>query len=791
MSLRRALLSLAVIAGAAAVARAPLIHPFAGSSALANAHEVKAYRLGAPAQRFPLAPGQKVLRILTNLDLGKAIPAEGLPYAVRIRIPEEDRDELFGLMAVPATALDGSPAAFYLGEAESPALTREVAIQREGTKAATLEVSLEAPAGGTASLRVLTLQDRPPLVEEVFLGRLGPAEQTHLADRVGVLDYSELAAEQRAELIGRRWSRLAAAPGAQTRRLYLKGSPAPRPRKERPVGDEVAPGQLLAYSVRGPGTLRLSLVEGEAAGEVELLTESGQASRRPMANRVDLPVVAGLTTARVKLPKGARVLARVSDPAMALGSSRPRVEEGGEAQISPAWSLERDPLADEPAAEPVLYDLTGRSGAELRLTARALVSPGDASPALAVTWKMLGATGAVLASGRISGPAILQPEDRIDEKPGQLLAEGVAQYLWPVPGAASLQLTAERPTAVGVSSPGFEPPLPARSATRQVHLPQQKPSWFRIRPANEEALESQGRMVRLRLAGRLVPEPALPPAPADAESLEPVGSPPRLLLVTNGRPGAPPPAHGALWSIPTGEAAFEIKLAPGTADSARWSPHLVYAGPASIAQGQAIVSVDGAVAVQAPLFTARGALNLPPLPSGKHRLKAQLGEGARAFLDAPVEGGSLFRSTSVFELEPGAATRIKLHKGEGPRSLGAVFYFDQRPGPGTQLIAKVDGGSRGAVAPRQSRLRTRIRREVPLTAERAPGAFYLNRTSAEVWATPAVFVGLGDDLAAGDHEIDLELKGTAGRAFARFFAYGGPPPVERVVGVGQARSAFP
>ena len=62
---------------------------------------------------------------------------------------------------------------------------------------------------------------------------------------------------------------------------------------------------------------------------------------------------------------------------------------------------------------------------------------------------------------------------------------------------------------------------------------------------------------------------------------------------------------------------------------------------------------------------------------------------------------------------------------------------------------------------------------MPLAFARAPGAMYLNRAGGDVWAAPAVFVSLGDDLAPGPHEVRLRIRGLGGRALARFFSYRG------------------
>ena len=132
--------------------RAPASAPDPASTEIAGAREVTAYELSAGAPlSFTLPPGASELRILTNLDLEPHAPPAGLPYAVRVRVREEGRDDTFPLMALPALDADGDRTAFFLGREQSPARTRILALTRASSLPGTLEIALEA--AGTAGAR--------------------------------------------------------------------------------------------------------------------------------------------------------------------------------------------------------------------------------------------------------------------------------------------------------------------------------------------------------------------------------------------------------------------------------------------------------------------------------------------------------------------------------------------------------------------------------------------------------------------------------------------------------------
>lgn len=800
--MRRLALGGIVLAIGYAIARAPVIRPSLGGALLASARETAVYRLGPAPARFALPPGKSSLRILVNLDLGPAVPPEGVPYAVRVEIPEDGVAWTFPLVGAQAADRTGAPVAFYLGEAVSPARTREVAVDRGRDGPATAVVSLLGSAGSTASVRLLTLEERPPLARDAILGRLGPEGLLRLASSLGPLDWEQLDGDLREGLLARRWVRAAAEPGTAARRLYLLGPPAPTvgPRLR---GQDVGPGRTVAYTVRGPGTLHLVAAEGPLRGRARTLGPDGTSSEVPLAlgpgERASLPIGRGPTTVRVSAD-GEGLVQAVGEATMALDPARARGLPGGEVELEPVWSVETVALALPDPAAHLAFDLAGRGGAEVRISARPLVSPGAGETAFRLGWRILDGRGAALASGAVPLVAPPAPEDRIDSDPDRLLAQPAYAWVWPRAGGERLELWTDRPAALGASSPGFptDPwvgPAPGLAdGILERFRREERPAWFRVRPADEGALWAAGRMLRVRSALRLEERPEPPEPPEVAESLEPLGGPPRfLLLAPVGDPEDPDArAPGNWWPIPANaDTPVALAAPPGSPAEARVRPSLIHAGDAALAGREMLVSVDGRVAARVPVFSPRGQVALPYVPAGRHRVRIDPGAPTRLFLDVPVAGSPLHRAYATFELQEGAPLRVRLAKGVAPRSLGVMLYFDGRPSAESRLVARIDGGARAGRPGTASLGWTRLEREAPVRAAAAPGAFYLNRTAGPTWASEPVFVPLHDDLRAGVHEIAISVRNAGARAFARFFSYGASAPAERVTHVGEIHTESP
>lgn len=819
---RRALLTLVVLLGGAVVLRAPAIRPSFGGALLAHSREIKVYPVSATPTRFALPQGQRELRLVVNFDLPATVPTSAVTFVLRARIPEEGRDTSFSLTAEQAVTVHGEPVAFYLGETFVPARPREIAIERATDVPGTLEVSLIEPASARGAIRVLVTQQRAPLAQELLLRRLTGHGKETLAARRGPLDWEELGDNGQAELLARRWIRLPAEGATPARRLYVNGDAPATARSEADDGIDLGAGESLAFTVRGPGTLRLEPVaESSLIGEARLLQESGEESSRALmlgaGDRIDWPLPLGLATLRVRLSVAGRALVTASSAAVAIDDAQVRPRDDGEPALTPAWSRQR--AARGAKGEPVAFDLKGRGQESLRLSAWATPEAGDEQAAVQVAWSFVSAAGRELAAGRIDEPRKAAPEDRVAEASAPnsaptpiALSDPVVVYLRPPVQAARLNLVAGARVRLAVASPGHahdatrpqperrdqttdsDAPGPPGNAIVLRNAASDAPTWYAIRPANLAQLAALGRVDSVLLARRLERRPARPRPLGAAESLAPSGNQPRFSLLVPVR-AAPSPAQtvrDGWWPIESARTAVVTIIAPpGGSSEARPSLNLLYVGQDSPLGAKAGLRVDGRERPNVALAAARGQVALPALPVGPHAVALSVDGRARLFINQPVAGARPYRGVGVYALAPDLRLNVSLTKTAAARELGIVVYFDGPPPTKPWLEVRIDAARRRTGVALATRDDTRLVRELPLVARALPDGLYLNRSAPEVSVAEPLFVKLGDDLAAGEHDIEIALGGTRTPAFVRFFAYGATLPKERLSQVGVARSTSP
>jgi hypothetical protein len=766
---RRWGLAVLVLIGAGALARS-LPQPDPASTEIAGAREVTAYELvaGEPLV-FSLPPGATELRVLTNLDLPAQAPPEGVPYTVRVRIPEDGRDDTFPLMAMAPLDASGARTAFFLGRKELPASTRMLSLVRSSALPATLEILLPAPAAARASLRVL-------VSHELLAARSAPPPRS---PGTAGLPPEDLAPEARAAFESRTWGRLSMRSKTATRGFYVIGGPPPP--TPRPVGEVIGDGHVAAFTVAGPGTVHLEAPEG-LSGQATVLDRGGITHLERLAlapgGRVSLAIGAGLTTLRVTSPRRSRVNLVGEARLMARAEPGSTAAAGDEGELAPVWSWQSLALAG-PDGPPVEIAVGGRGDAGLRLSARLPLgaTPGPA-PEGELRWRFVDARGTQLDHGRLIVGARPAPEDRLDGAEAFVSAATVA-FLWPPRGAERLLLTAARPVAVSLSSPGLEssqapaqeldidPTLVLRNRASLAFVP--------VRPLNQAALRRLGRIVRFAGALRLEPRAVPPPAAPDASSLAPERAGAQFVLLSP-LAGPAPANHrdGLSFAVrPNRDEGLLVARPRGASARARVAATVYYEVERVRGRGSLTVSLDGHVVRRASLQGKRGQLVLPPIPVGRHRLRVDLPAEGRVFVDQPVSGADAFRRSRVFTLTGGGA-HLRLPKGAAARSLGVVFYLDGPPAEGASIEATIDGGARLRRRTGLSTGYTRLQRRTPLYFQKLEGARYLNRARSGVWASGAVFVPLGDDLGPGSHRIALRTQGMGAAPLARFFSYGAP-----------------
>jgi hypothetical protein len=747
--MRRVIVSALVLAGAAGLARLPPPRLTAGSIDLAEAGEVATYVAGARPVRVRVAAGQRLVRILTNLDLGREAPAQGIPYLIRVRIEEDGRDERFPAVGQPALDAHGAPAMLIPGSAITPGRTREVAIARDREGAATLEISLLEPRGAQAALRVLVLEERPPTAGQTLVRRLARA-------RARPADTGFLA---------HRWVRAGALPPVASRRLYLLGEPATPVRDTAPKGDPAGPGLALAYTLSGPGSVRLSSTEGRLSGVARLIDETGRERTQMLAAGEGAPVSfsigAGLTSVRVEPDLPTRVLAQLGDGARPLLPTNVDV-------LPASWTVEAWDLALP--GQPLRWSLGDRRDGPLRLEARVLPGPGAPTSEVAIGYRFADRLGNTLASGELAGPVVPAQVDRLDGDPPGPVSAALTGFVWPPRAAERIELTAPVAAAVTVASTGFAAgPPPPRARVRLVHAPVDRPRWYRVK--------ADGTTVQVRLRVATTIESQAPPPPsAQVATLEPLGRPAKFALLVPAAAGQPA-RPGSYWPVVAGRA-IEV-AATGVSPRARIAPRLLYLSERG-SPGVLTASFDGGAGVPSALAASRGQLTLAPVAPGAHQLRVEAPAGLRLFVDQPVDGTSPYRLVTVHELRPGAPLAIAFQKRPAARALGLELYSDQPLGAQAQLLFTIDGGAPRVARGVLARGFTDGARALPVTTRAVPGAVHLQRRSAGVCASAPLFLPFGDDAVAGPHRVTVAIAGARGPVFVRFFSYGGEPAPDRL-----------
>ena len=792
------------------IARLPPPRLTAGGVELATAREVATYVLTAQPVRIPIPAGQRLLRVLTNLDLPAGAPATGTPYLLSLRMPEDARAEIFPLLAVPARDSAGAPAAIYLGEAMVPAQTREVGLLRDRALATTLEVSLVAPAGTSAdgpraSLRVLLLGDRPPWSLQDALARQAAhrwpstsdtAHEPALSAHAWQLDLAP--DEQRARL-SQRWMRASAVNGTATRRLYFIARAASPPRAPRPRGTPIAAGMTVAYTVQGPGTLHL-LADGPLGTNVRILDESGTERSRELTlaadHRVSLAIAAGLSTVRVQSTTSARVIAIGSAPSMlvspaGLGTEGDRdQDQGGEVDVTPSWNrLEAVRLGATMAPRgPVSWDLLGRPLAPLRLVAW-LPWDGDRQEgrtrSIDVRYRLRDGAGRTIGAGVLRGEVTSAPEDRSFDDSPRALSTSIAGVLWPPARSARLELEADHETLVTVSSPGHPPapdPEGRPALVRLLHAPAERPRWYRVDPDLGADPGADQRAAQLAFPQRLERQPA-PGLPAPGESMAARGDRPQVALLVPAPPGWLGPS--AFWPLATGhatavragardESGVEAAPAKGTLlyTTRRGSSH-------SVAGRSATLTIDGRRGGALRLFSGRGQLPLPPLSAGHHQLRIDAPSELQLFVDLPVAGARGLRRISAYRLAPARTIETRWSAGASPStpsSFGVAVYSEGPVGPGARLELRIDGGRPAIVPGVLTATHTDGTRVVPLAFAHVPAALMLGRQGDSIWSAPPVIVPMAADLRPGRHRVSIVMRGAARAVLVRLFRLGAPAP---------------
>lgn len=734
MSLGAALVGIAIL-------RAPPIRIGGRAARVGEAREESAYALGGAPVSFPLAAGTRTLRLLVNFDL-PATPSTAIPaLQVRVRIGPDGRDEVFSLM--PREEEAGR--AFYLDSAKRPSRTALLGIERERDGGGALEVSLVEPRT-SGVVRLLNLERRA----------LATAEPA--------------------------WVNLPAAAGASRRRVYFDrveaadiAARALTVASEPGVGTWLEPESVAAWTLTGPATVTLSVEEGEVRGVVRMLTSGGKETEKPLALSAGrgeaLALGSGLTTLRLVTSVRARVT--LSGPPSAAGAfNRAVALSDGRVELRARPAIvEAMRCGPDDAGPLVTWALAGRRADQpLKIDARPVVAAPSEASVVNLRWRALDDSRHILAEGTVVAPARIAAEDRIAASAARL-SEPTTFFVWPTVGATMLAVTCDRAADVTGASPAWldvrdvegsgdeeRRALGLDATVRLRHaMPPTRRRYFGVAPTNRGVLADAGRVERLALVPRL--ERVAPPVSMAAHALTPVGQPPRVEMLVPDRSSARVATQ--VWSVPV---AHETSFT-----STGGTVSVVYAAESRDAAGVLRVVLDGRAVAEGPLYAARGQLTFAA-PPGERRLRVDAPASARAFVNKPVPGASLFRRVALYSVPRGTPVHLRVGKSTPRHVVGVVLYGRGTVSREAGVAFEIDRGVR-VQGGRLSRGRTALARREALTTTPVSSVVLLNTDVEPTWVSQPIFVTMGDDLGAGAHDVAVSVKGVSGVVFVRAFGH--------------------
>jgi hypothetical protein len=731
---------------------------------------------------FPLPAGSHRLKLLSNASLSAAAaPAEEWPYALEYRVLGEDGAELSRGLYHHRSAQVFSrqpageemvPAAYYLEGDRQPAEGRVLLLNLEGlAEPAQLQVRLAqgAPAVAGVALRLYHLEQEADHKLGFLWQRLSQGQRQSLA-RGSVYPPELLSAAEKLNLVREGWRPIGpqgvAGRDYFSRQLYLLAGE---------TGEAFEPPVLpagLLISASNCGTLLLPPAGGRvrleflpalaeqqqpAAGAALGLTwygpEPGQRRSYPLAWEL------GGTSFSATFPAG---LLEFSAPGAVVVRAY-LVADGTETEITPPPLYLRGYLT-APGQE-LLYpvDHAAAAATPMRLDFRTFVTGSEGGLTLPqqgqLEFSWLDAAGEVIRSGSLPLSSLASRYDRLaDGGLEQLLAEPNSFY-FELPAAVSrVRLVASVPVLASVYT------RPA-DLLRELRVPEKElvagaeaerqPAWFGLRPQNHESLLEAGRSLLLMLQQR-PPTEVRPEVQAGHylwEDFHPEGSWRGRYLLIPRQPQSPQRLEALAATYrplpPTGEALLNLVSPLGQPSVA---PELLWLRP-SAAPAKLGLFVDGALFWSGELAGARGELSLPPLPSGRHRLRLE-GQGDGDFYLSHADGGDkawLKRLANRFDRK---GLSFVVEKQQQREVLSARLYVPRTQRQASRVRVTIEGPSRIASGP--LREWSFLARRYELEPEPAAAVAVLH-TSEEVDGGRAFFIPLGSDLPAGRYRLRMEL----------------------------------
>lgn len=774
-----------------------------------------AYRV--PAGRpisFPIDPDDDDLALTVHVETPRLARASDPPVRFALLVLAEDPD---GRVVWRGRAVLEAPPGGAVADSVRP-LTEARTLRLppldlppKSRVVVLVETGGSDESGRPAVLRLTRRTDRPPPWPDKKPWRDGHTQRGgDLASVFGwaYLDWAALRAVHELPVVRRAATEK---PHDEVRLVHVERAsdvPVEEVRLEPPRGEWIGPGAAAAWTVRGPGRLRLEL---EAPVPAELVVRTvdhhgvetlerlriGPGAARP-APAFEAPPD-GALTASVLVAGGAgvRACAFAEAGAVPLGD----VVVGSDGALTPdrrhlsLWRVRED----GPPIRATLVDGLAR------VSVRAPLSPADRGHAPRLAWRLIAPGGRELSRGehgvfvepapfeRYEAPSPwTAPKPALSAASGEFPSEpvtfvagapaGTILELRPVGGSLDVRLEASFPAGEARLAPAYALDL---ENARLRYAPYLVSSWVPFVPDNHEELAHAGGEIRLEAQVRLEPsgggEPhgpyrtVLPEPPRVRQRLvERVASAP----FGAARAEALARRAAALWSRHhrTGfETGQDVRLVVERDGPTAGRLALDYYLGSESLGGMLRVLVDGEVVKERRVAFPRGRVRLTGLPPGPRVVRVESAAGLVFTQARPADdaGNAAWVERAVWRLDRGEAgaltVPVRLAQDRG-RTLNFVLYADEPQKLGSVRVRVViDGRARGpgvhstAAATRLERVLERPL--APVTTR------WLDREGGP--RSAAVFgVRLGPDLGAGTHRIRVTLEDGPARAFVRFYETG-------------------
>jgi hypothetical protein len=776
------------------------------------------YRVNAErGPRFELSGDERTLRLVSHalLPAGTAYdPTRELVYGLRLEIVAAGKSiwahDVYARSRQSKARRVPDHGGLWLDE-NAFSLERGVEVTDDRQTIVQLPADLPADAElrvrlvgepREAIVRVYAEVERSRRRRELLLRRLSPGEREAIADKVSYVPWDRLSHIERMARLRLVEHRLPAAGKEdvdyQTRAVYYSGFRLVAPADAIERGLLVTPAHAAALNLVGPTQLTLSVHRPLAsASDPRPQTLSLQArgeDRTALPYEIEVPPGAtdvlhpvpigpGVHTLELSTsaPLGVRV--EVTGPAgatVALAGGPPGAALVPDEVLLPAY-------VSGPDGEPVRVALSGPDdalGRALRVDVRWLDGEDGT-----LSIETLDAGGATLAKAE---RPIRSVRSRFESVQGygqasQTVSEPVTlRYVAPR-GGKQILLRSSRPAVLRLYAPVSLAPGPDRldapfAAVPLVQLMWRyarylRSAWQPLRAHNHAALTPE-RTVKLAAQARLEPvPPPTPPATTLAEALEPAGSPERQTVLER-----VPREDVARVRADWGRGNY-LRVFPAQAQRIDCSPgpsrpkiqYWVTGDPDAVLGAEAELVIDGATVDHKRFTSTHGTWKLPRGLEGEHTLLVRTKAlSVRLLVDRPPAGagGELYALRTIYALE--RRLRVRVHKGAAPLALDLVAYGrDAAADAQTSLRVSIDGGAPRRVEGVPLERWTAGERTLTLPAsDRDPTIGFANVAERGKLHPRLLVVGLGDDLPAGTHTIDIESRG-GGAKWARFFVLTG------------------